>query len=92
MKTAAKSAGDATWIPFVDAEIKRWVCFALRVAIAVVRVLCCRFLPTGYHEHCVTLLEADDDKQPKASQRRLELATWMAAWDGYAIAVVNIWS
>ena len=32
-----------------------------------------KFLPSGFQKHCVTLLELEEDKQPKASQRRLEV-------------------
>ena len=41
-----------------------------------------RFLPDCFQEYLVTHFEVEDDKQPKANARRLELASWMAAWDG----------
>ena len=41
-----------------------------------------RFLPDCFQEYLVTHFEVEDDKQPKANSRRLELASWMAAWDG----------
>lgn len=48
-----------------------WVPFELR-----------RFLPDCFAEHVITNFEVEEDKQPKVSSRRLELAAWLAAWDG----------
>lgn len=48
-----------------------WVPFELR-----------RFLPDCFDEHVITNFEVEEAKQPKVSSRRLELAAWLAAWDG----------
>ena len=47
-----------------------------------------RFLPDCFAEHVVTHFEVEDDKQPKAGSRRLELSAWLAAWDGCGLACV----
>ena len=49
-----------------------------------------RFLPSGFQEHCVTLLELEEDKQPKAAQRRLEVCNacdMHVAREGCALAL-----
>ena len=43
-----------------------------------------QFLPDSFPEYLVVNFEAAEDKQPKAATRRLELAAWLAAWDGCA--------
>jgi hypothetical protein len=48
-----------------------WVSFELK-----------RFLPDCFPDHVVTKFEVEEDQQPKAGSRRLELAAWLAAWDG----------
>ena len=53
-------------------------------------VLNYRFLPSGFQEHCVTLLELEEDKQPKAAQRRLEVCNacdMRVAREGCALAL-----
>jgi hypothetical protein len=63
MKKAVKDSGDASWVPWVPFEIKK-------------------FLPDSFPEYLVVNFEMAEDKQPKALSRRLELAAWLAAWDG----------
>jgi hypothetical protein len=47
-----------------------------------------QFLPDSFPEYLVVNFEAAEDKQPKAATRRLELAAWLAAWDGCARVTV----
>ena len=39
-------------------------------------------LPDSFPDYLVVNFEVADDSQPKANSRRLELAAWLAAWDG----------
>ena len=41
-----------------------------------------KFLPDSFPDYLVVNFEVADDSQPKANSRRLELAAWLAAWDG----------
>ena len=54
-----------------DSTWEPWVAFEIK-----------RFLPDCFPEHLLVHFEAEEEKQPKASSRRLELSAWLAAWDG----------
>ena len=48
-----------------------WVAFEIK-----------KFLPDSFSDYLVVNFELAEEKQPKAQSRRLELAAWLAAWDG----------
>ena len=55
-----------------DNAWKPWVPFEIK-----------RFLPDCFPDYLVTHFEVEEVKQPKAtSKKRLDLAAWLAAWDG----------
>ena len=59
-----------------DAGWKPWVAVEVK-----------RFLPDCFPEFLVVNFEVEAENQPKAAARRLDLAAWLAAWDGYALNI-----